>query len=824
MILSYNKNLIKKTLGVQGKSQCGVYAVAYGFTILEKKCRVSGSPASHQAVANKYNGGHFAMCYWGTMGVSNHSAGSTKSRYKAIISELKRGKPVVVATKGSYANHYVCVIGVKDGKNENNVKESDFYIIDPADNKIGYFGSTWAHGFNSSSYGLQYITFPGKGVGSGGDVGGGGEAEHPKSWYIKKYGTGAEVYFELSGYGYTHKACCAVLGNMQQESGIRVYTGGSYDGNGSEGLCQWTFGRKTKMQDYAKKHSKSKTWKSVDGQVAYLVYELKNSEKAANKVLKNDSLSLKEMTEEFERKFERAGVPNFPARVKYAKEWDNKMKGSGGGEGGEDGEVAQVAVNMQQRSSQLYSSDNYKYITAEEQQETEEQKRLKELQQSNRDFLKNINVDDFSRYSLTGAMPDGGMSITASRTSGRLIKNTNSVLPISEAMVEAPFVEVDFNGTKIGTYKNSVDDFPNHISSLEVDKINGEINKYTFNLVHQIRPGEDPNLIDKIISKVRYDKIGIKYGDFNSNVIYGDEKAIITNVSMNRDYVSNRISYTIYATSANELVTSHKINFSAVKDKPSNVINNLLYENNETSDLLLSAFPGMKNKTLVASKNLIPSNDAILNIDEQLNVNSIEYINYLVSCMSNSTNAAQDIIRKSTYYISYENDFKNTMGGSFFKIVESTPQVLNKFNTNSIFEVTVGYPDNNYVMGFSVDNDIAWSLLYENASIADEYVYFIDDNGNSGSRYSPNLISSSSILNETQKNWWTQMTHFPLNASLTLKGMMKPVMLMDYIIVNVVFYGQKHITSGVYTITGQKDTLSGEGFRTTLALTRVGAN
>ena len=192
--------------------------------------------------------------------------------------------------------------------------------------------------------------------------------------------------------------------------------------------------------------------------------------------------------------------------------------------------------------------------------------------------------------------------------------------------------------------------------------------------------------------------------------------------------------------------------------------------------------------------------------------------------MSNSTNAAKDIIRKSTYYISYENDFKNTMGGSFFKIVESTPQVLNKFNTNSIFEVTVGYPDNNYVMGFSVDNDLAWSLLYENASIADEYVYFIDNSGNSGSRYSPNLISSSSILNETQKNWWTQMTHFPINASLTLKGMMKPVMLMDYIIVNVVFYGQKHITSGVYTITGQKDTLSGEGFRTTLALTRVGAN
>ena len=68
------------------------------------------------------------------------------------------------------------------------------------------------------------------------------------------------------------------------------------------------------------------------------------------------------------------------------------------------------------------------------------------------------------------------------------------------------------------------------------------------------------------------------------------------------------------------------------------------------------------------------------------------------------------------------------------------------------------------------------------------------------------------------------MVHFPINASVTLKGLMKPVMLMDYIIVNVVFYGQKHITSGVYVITGQKDTLSGDGFRTILSLTRVGAN
>ena len=125
-------------------------------------------------------------------------------------------------------------------------------------------------------------------------------------------------------------------------------------------------------------------------------------------------------------------------------------------------------------------------------------------------------------------------------------------------------------------------------------------------------------------------------------------------------------------------------------------------------------------------------------------------------------------------------------------------------------------------MGFSVDNNIAWSILYEKGNISDEFIYKIDDNGNKVKQFSPNLMTSSSNINETQKNWWTQMINFPVNASLTLKGLMKPIMLMDYIIVNVVFYGQQHITSGVYAITGQKDILSGEGFRTVLALTRIG--
>ena len=227
----------------------------------------------------------------------------------------------------------------------------------------------------------------------------------------------------------------------------------------------------------------------------------------------------------------------------------------------------------------------------------------------------------------------------------------------------------------------------------------------------------------------------------------------------------------------------------------------------------------MKNASLVSSNNLIPTNDAKLNIDEKTNVNTIEYINYLVGCMSSVANGVNDIIRGSSYYVSYENDFMNQLGGAFMKITEVVKGIS---GANNIFEVTVGFPDNNYVMGFNVDNDIAWSILYENMATPDEYIYTINDRGQKVKQYSPNIMSSTSPMNEIQKNWWTQMINYPISATLTLKGLMKPTMLMSFIRVNVVFYGQHHITSGTYAITGQKDVLSGEGFRTILALTRVG--
>lgn len=68
------------------------------------------------------------------------------------------------------------------------------------------------------------------------------------------------------------------------------------------------------------------------------------------------------------------------------------------------------------------------------------------------------------------------------------------------------------------------------------------------------------------------------------------------------------------------------------------------------------------------------------------------------------------------------------------------------------------------------------------------------------------------------------MTEFPISASLQIKGLLRPQMLMNYIRVNVYFYGQKHISSGLYIITKQEDNIDMTGYKTTLTLLRIGGD
>ena len=69
------------------------------------------------------------------------------------------------------------------------------------------------------------------------------------------------------------------------------------------------------------------------------------------------------------------------------------------------------------------------------------------------------------------------------------------------------------------------------------------------------------------------------------------------------------------------------------------------------------------------------------------------------------------------------------------------------------------------------------------------------------------------------------MTEFPIQATMTIKGLTRPSILMTYVKVNVWFAGgQKHISSGTYIITQQTDNINSNGYTTTLQLLRIGGD
>ena len=85
--------------------------------------------------------------------------------------------------------------------------------------------------------------------------------------------TQASIYTILSEKGYSKAAICAILANMSQESGFRTDAIG--DNGTSYGLCQWHAGRWDSLNSYCNEHGYDPS--SIEGQVAYMDYELQNN-------------------------------------------------------------------------------------------------------------------------------------------------------------------------------------------------------------------------------------------------------------------------------------------------------------------------------------------------------------------------------------------------------------------------------------------------------------------------------------------------------------------------------------------------------------------
>lgn len=364
--------------------------------------------------------------------------------------------------------------------------------------------------------------------------------------------------------------------------------------------------------------------------------------------------------------------------------------------------------------------------------------------------------------------------------------------------------------------------FPNYMQSLRIVKINGALNTYTLIMKYAITQNDDPNMLEKVFSSVSSTrKIVLSYGDWNApSYIYKEEEGIITKIQSQVDFESSSITYTLSVVSTALTLNAGSFSFPSRTAKPSDVLIELL---TNKSYGMTDVFTGMRGMTDIQIRELISGDDKAVDLESRENVSVIDYVGYLVNSMVSVTDAGGPI-KDANYFWAVYDDVENKYGGTYFKVVKVSSK-LNISLTGDTFEVDVGYPSGNMVSSFSIESDSTWSILYNYSESIQQpqYRYEIDDKGKLVSYESPAVTASkaSGKTTELSRTWWTQATQFPIKAKLTIKGLLRPSLLMSYVRVNTYFYGKQHISSGLYIITKQEDLIDSSGYRTTLSLTRI---
>lgn len=406
----------------------------------------------------------------------------------------------------------------------------------------------------------------------------------------------------------------------------------------------------------------------------------------------------------------------------------------------------------------------------------------------------------------------------------------------SASRVEAPFIKVTIGLYEFGysEKKYNVDyssfsqigiKYPNYIKSIDIVKINGQVNQYTLKIDYIITENDDPNFFEKVFSSVnKTRKIVFSYGDMSvPTFMFKEEEAFLLKVIPSFDIQNSRISYTVTAVSKCTLSRVGSYTFPAETCRPSDRIRRLIYEENEKYGLL-DVFTAMRDRKLVERLHLIPDDDVIVHLEMKVNISVLDYLLYLVSQM---TDKLEDSLFKSIYLISYfdgsyiEND-KEQLIGTYFKIVKCD----NKTEQKDAYELDIGYMSSkNPVLSFNVDVDNTYSLYYEYQQELNDagYVWRISNRGEYEEIYAPVISSGNDEFHtrEEDKTYWASLTQFPIKASITLKGLIRQPMLMSYLRLNILFFGKKYIYSGLYIITKQQDSVSESGFTTTLNMVRV---
>lgn len=414
----------------------------------------------------------------------------------------------------------------------------------------------------------------------------------------------------------------------------------------------------------------------------------------------------------------------------------------------------------------------------------------------------------------------------------------NRSLLSSQARIQVPWVKVTIGDYTFGIFDDKTKawgkgnagfytpfsiQYPQYIDSLEVTKINGQVNKYTLSISYPITQFDDPNFFEKVFSSVsRTRKIIFTYGDAETPAyIYKDEEAIITNVSQTFNLTGSVINYTVNAVSSAALTTDGSITVPATgkKVKPSDEIKKLFKSNKS----LQNTFTGMRISDL---DSLIAGDDAPVAIESKQNISALDYINYLAGCMvpaGSGPGLSKEIYIMTIYDDSITSaDKSKSKKGPYFKVTK----VSTVTTPGNPYEIDVGINTATIVRSFNIEYNENYSIYYEYQKLAhpENYVRRIGSDGNWEDVYAPTSMARTQSFNTNASDqvWWTKATQFPINATIQIQGLLRPATLMQYVKLNVIFPGgKKHLSSGVYIVTRQVDNINAAGYATTLGLTRI---
>lgn len=412
----------------------------------------------------------------------------------------------------------------------------------------------------------------------------------------------------------------------------------------------------------------------------------------------------------------------------------------------------------------------------------------------------------------------------------------------SQARVQVPWIKVTIGSYTFGVFDKSTKKkiqtnegvfegfhtmYPNYIQSLDITKINGQVNRYTLNITYPITDKDDPNFFEKVFSSVSGTReIIFSYGDTAMpTYIYRNEKAIITNVSQTFDLQSSSIKYVVKAVSGAALGTTSCLTFvsDGTERKPSDIIKGLWLNK---SLGLQDMFTGMTTQNL---NKLIPGDDAAVEISTKTNISALDYITYLVSCMIPSGTTVEQNRTNDIYVLTIHDDtsydklyYDSDISGPYFKI----SKISHRVEKSDAYTIDIGYNTSTIVSSFNIENNENYSLFYDyqKQMYPEIYTRRLNEDGQWEDLYSPTSMRrpDNFEVDAEDRVWWTKITKFPVNATITIQGLLRPAILMTYVRLNVIFPGgHKHISSGLYIVTKQQDNISGSGYRTTLSLVKI---